>query len=367
MPKKIRVYELARELGLTNKEALDLCLALGIGVKSHSSSIEDAQADRVRRKADSEGLRRAVSPEEPAEQKPARATTTRRTSRRGQSSRLGRARSQRFDLDRHPDTDPGVARAHDTGDPHYAGSRRVDARSPTTRHEPSRQRDLGAAPRTTSLACSGASPRACSGGSPAVGTGSSRPPGGGRVHSRRRPGPRSTAVAARSGLASRAAGPSAHELIGATDPAAPRPSPRQRTTDPAAPGSTPRPGRTAPRWWTRSRPSSGHGWLAPRRRTPRPQWSRWRRRLRRSSRWRRRLRRSSRWGPAPARLARWPGRTRPASPAPPASPTSEPRGARADAAHHLHAVECPGAGLRGHRGARLHAARARPQAEPLGR
>ncbi len=72
MPKKIRVYELARELGLTNKEALDLCVSLGIGVKSHSSSIEDAQADRVRRKADSEGLRRAVSPEEPAEQKPAR-------------------------------------------------------------------------------------------------------------------------------------------------------------------------------------------------------------------------------------------------------------------------------------------------------
>jgi len=77
LPKKIRVYELARELGLTNKEALDLCLALGIGVKSHSSSIEDAQADRVRRKADSEGLRRAVSPEEPVDAKPARATSTR--------------------------------------------------------------------------------------------------------------------------------------------------------------------------------------------------------------------------------------------------------------------------------------------------
>ena len=65
MPKKIRVYELARELGLTNKEALDLCLDLGIGVKSHSSSIEDAQADRARRKADREGLRREVSPPEP--------------------------------------------------------------------------------------------------------------------------------------------------------------------------------------------------------------------------------------------------------------------------------------------------------------
>ncbi|MGH8988086.1 MAG: translation initiation factor IF-2 N-terminal domain-containing protein, partial [Acidimicrobiales bacterium] len=67
MPKKIRVYELAREVGLTNKEALDLALAMGIGVKSHSSSIEEAQADRVRRKVDAEGLRRAVQPEEPAE------------------------------------------------------------------------------------------------------------------------------------------------------------------------------------------------------------------------------------------------------------------------------------------------------------
>jgi len=78
LPKKIRVYELARELGLTNKEALDLCIDLGIGVKSHSSSIEDAQADRARRKADREGLRRAVQPEEPAS-----APTTRAPARSG--------------------------------------------------------------------------------------------------------------------------------------------------------------------------------------------------------------------------------------------------------------------------------------------
>jgi translation initiation factor IF-2 len=71
--KKIRVYELARELGLTNKEALDLCIDMGIGVKSHSSSIEDAQADRVRRRADRDGLRREVQPEEPAPEKKARA------------------------------------------------------------------------------------------------------------------------------------------------------------------------------------------------------------------------------------------------------------------------------------------------------
>jgi translation initiation factor IF-2 len=70
LPRKIRVYELARELGLTNKEALDLCESLGIGVKSHSSSIEDAQADRVRRKADREGLRREAAPPEPAVARP---------------------------------------------------------------------------------------------------------------------------------------------------------------------------------------------------------------------------------------------------------------------------------------------------------
>jgi len=30
LPRNIRVYELGRELGLTNKEALDLCIELGI-------------------------------------------------------------------------------------------------------------------------------------------------------------------------------------------------------------------------------------------------------------------------------------------------------------------------------------------------
>jgi len=61
--RRIRVYELARELGLSNKETLDMCSALGIGVKSHSSSIEEAQADRVRRKAELEGLNREFHPE----------------------------------------------------------------------------------------------------------------------------------------------------------------------------------------------------------------------------------------------------------------------------------------------------------------
>jgi translation initiation factor IF-2 len=64
------VYELARELGLSNKETVDLCNGLGIGVKSHSSSIVEPQADRVRRKAEREGLIREPQPEV-AEPRPA--------------------------------------------------------------------------------------------------------------------------------------------------------------------------------------------------------------------------------------------------------------------------------------------------------
>jgi translation initiation factor IF-2 len=61
--KKIRIYELARELGVENEVVLDLANELKIGVKSHSSSIEDPMADRVRRLADTKGLRKEPEPE----------------------------------------------------------------------------------------------------------------------------------------------------------------------------------------------------------------------------------------------------------------------------------------------------------------
>lgn len=77
MAAKIRVHELAKELGLTNKETLDLCVTLGIAVKTHSSSIEDPQADRVRRKAEREGLIRDEQPPEP--EKPKKATAKKAT------------------------------------------------------------------------------------------------------------------------------------------------------------------------------------------------------------------------------------------------------------------------------------------------
>jgi translation initiation factor IF-2 len=70
--KKIRVHELSKELGLTSKELLTLAQKLGIGASSPSASIEDAQADRIRRRADADGLRREVQPEEAA--KAAKAT-----------------------------------------------------------------------------------------------------------------------------------------------------------------------------------------------------------------------------------------------------------------------------------------------------
>ncbi|MGB7103916.1 MAG: translation initiation factor IF-2 N-terminal domain-containing protein, partial [Acidimicrobiales bacterium] len=58
------MHELSKELGLTSKELLALAQKLGIGASSPSASIEDAQADRIRRRADADGLRREV-PAEP--------------------------------------------------------------------------------------------------------------------------------------------------------------------------------------------------------------------------------------------------------------------------------------------------------------
>ncbi len=69
--KKVRVYELARELGVENSVVIDLATELKIGVKSHSSSIDDPSADRVRRLCDSKGLRRDPIVEEPKKEKKA--------------------------------------------------------------------------------------------------------------------------------------------------------------------------------------------------------------------------------------------------------------------------------------------------------
>ena len=47
MPKK-RVYELAKELGLENKDLIAHLEKIGITVKSHSSSLEDSEVERIK-------------------------------------------------------------------------------------------------------------------------------------------------------------------------------------------------------------------------------------------------------------------------------------------------------------------------------
>ncbi len=55
---KVRIYELAKELGLENKVVLELCDQLSIsGKKSHSNSLSDDEAEKIRRFV----IRRAVS------------------------------------------------------------------------------------------------------------------------------------------------------------------------------------------------------------------------------------------------------------------------------------------------------------------
>jgi translation initiation factor IF-2 len=65
----MRVHELAKELGMTNTEMMELADRMGVGVKSHSSTLIEAQADRLRRRAEKDGLTR---PEQPEEVKPAK-------------------------------------------------------------------------------------------------------------------------------------------------------------------------------------------------------------------------------------------------------------------------------------------------------
>ena len=46
----VRIYELAREFDISSKEVLDICREVGLDVKSHSSTIDEDEADQVRRR-----------------------------------------------------------------------------------------------------------------------------------------------------------------------------------------------------------------------------------------------------------------------------------------------------------------------------
>ena len=49
---KVRIYELSKELNLENKELLAICDQLNIAVKSHSSTITESDAERIRSQAE---------------------------------------------------------------------------------------------------------------------------------------------------------------------------------------------------------------------------------------------------------------------------------------------------------------------------
>ena len=61
---------------MTNAEVLDLCGVLGVAAKGPSSSLAEAYADMVTRRAERDGLRRDEQPEEP---KPVKKTAAKKT------------------------------------------------------------------------------------------------------------------------------------------------------------------------------------------------------------------------------------------------------------------------------------------------
>ena len=64
---KVRIYELSKDLGLDNKDVLDAAEKLSIAAKSHSSSISEAEAGKIRTMLKSGGAPRpAAAPSKPA-------------------------------------------------------------------------------------------------------------------------------------------------------------------------------------------------------------------------------------------------------------------------------------------------------------
>jgi len=72
---KVRIYELAKQLKKSNKEVIDFLAGLGLDGKTHSSSIENAVAQRVIKEL-------KAPPPKPAEPKSAQPVAARRQRRR---------------------------------------------------------------------------------------------------------------------------------------------------------------------------------------------------------------------------------------------------------------------------------------------
>src|SRR6187401_993750 len=64
MAKKLRVYELARELNLDNSEVIRELQHMGVPVTSHSNTVEDRLADILRKKLKTEVIEVVTEPVE---------------------------------------------------------------------------------------------------------------------------------------------------------------------------------------------------------------------------------------------------------------------------------------------------------------
>ena len=60
---KMRVHELAKELGMDNKELADILQKKNVEIKNHMSTIEDNVADEIRREVSQKGEKKAPSAE----------------------------------------------------------------------------------------------------------------------------------------------------------------------------------------------------------------------------------------------------------------------------------------------------------------
>ena len=67
---KMRVHELAKELGMDNKELVDILQKKNVEVKNHMSTVEDNVADEIRREVSSKGENKAQSGEDKNAAKP---------------------------------------------------------------------------------------------------------------------------------------------------------------------------------------------------------------------------------------------------------------------------------------------------------
>jgi len=145
LAKKLRVYEIAKELGVSNKEALDLCLALGIAVRSHSSSVEPAHADRVRRRAERDQIgifgAHPVAQEapEPAPQAERPAVVSAETSEQPEGERrtdlaavIAQEAAKREEMERAAIVQAARAPVHESGRPAGGDASSGGTRSPMT-------------------------------------------------------------------------------------------------------------------------------------------------------------------------------------------------------------------------------------------